>query len=92
MKRPLFAWLLLIVLLEINGILLLQRWSDTKNQLVSLTNLVASAPGASWWSMAATQTGFILLVGLVCLRWEKYGVLTGTIAFLLALPFLSGIL
>jgi len=92
MKRPLFAWLMLVLLLEANGILLLKSWLDTKTQLVNITNLMAAVPDGMWWGMAINQTCLVLLIGVLCIKAKWYGVLTGIILFLLALPFLSEIL
>ena len=92
MKRPLLAWLLLVVLFEANGLLLLRSWVIAKNELVVITNLVAAAPGSNWWALAINQTILVMLIGLALLLVHWYGVLTGIILFLLALPFLSEIL
>lgn len=92
LRRPVIAWLLFVLMVEANCLALLVSWVSAKNELVRITNLVASAPGSDWWIMAINQTLLLVLIGLALLWIRWYGVIAGVAIFLLALPFLAGIL
>lgn len=82
MRRPLFAWLLFILLLVVNAAELMASWVHARNQLISITNLAFIRPGSDWWAMAIGQSVLVVIIGLALVWARWYSVIIGVCLFL----------
>ena len=81
-RRPVFAWLLLVLLVEMSCLLLLMSWFAAGDELAEITNLAFATPGGDWWIMAMNQSIFVLGIGFVLVWRRWYGALVGIVLFL----------
>ncbi len=89
-RRPIWAWLMLVLWVEIDALLLFMAWAKEKQMLIETTNLLAAAPGGEWWVMMS-NIGILVLGMGVALWWlRRYGVMMGLALFVLGLVALQG--
>lgn len=90
MRRPLWAWLMLVLWVMIDALLVFRAWVSEKLMLIEMTNLLAAAPSGEWWVMMS-NIGLMALGSGVALWWFRcYGVMMGLAIFVLALVALEG--
>lgn len=85
MKRPVWAWLLLVLWVEIDALLVWTGYCNEKLMLVEMTNLVSAVPSGEWWIVMSNMA--ILVLGIGCVLWwfKRYGVMVGLAIFVLGI-------